>query len=67
MPPSGDLLDTLRADSQFTKFVSLIDQAGLDRDLRNTGTFTIFAPTNEVGLIDMYVLYSTWKFSLKPS
>ena len=43
----ASVYDALKADSEYSTLVSLIDEAGLTETLEGSGTFTIFAPTND--------------------
>ncbi len=42
----SNLLEVLRSQSEFTSFVSAVEQLGLDTLLSLDQTFTVFAPTN---------------------
>ena len=42
------VVDTLAADGRFVRFLGLIDRAGLTEQLRGSGPFTVFAPTDQV-------------------
>ena len=44
---TGDVMDTLGADPQFSMLVELLESSGLDTTLREAGPFTLFAPSNE--------------------
>ncbi|KFO88477.1 Transforming growth factor-beta-induced protein ig-h3, partial [Buceros rhinoceros silvestris] len=46
-PPSGTVMDVLKADHRFSTLVAAIQSAGLTENLNRPGTFTVFAPTNE--------------------
>ncbi|XP_074958980.1 transforming growth factor-beta-induced protein ig-h3 [Phalacrocorax aristotelis] len=46
-PPSGSVMDVLKADHRFSTLVAAIQSAGLTENLNRPGTFTVFAPTNE--------------------
>ncbi|XP_063784288.1 transforming growth factor-beta-induced protein ig-h3 [Pseudophryne corroboree] len=46
-PPSGNVMDVLKADNRFSTLVTAIQSAGLTETLNREGTFTVFAPTNE--------------------
>ncbi|MDJ0782935.1 MAG: fasciclin domain-containing protein [Desulfosarcinaceae bacterium] len=42
-----DIVDTAVTDGRFTTLVTALQAAGLDDDLRGTGPFTVFAPTDD--------------------
>jgi uncharacterized surface protein with fasciclin (FAS1) repeats len=42
-----DLVDTIRAEPQFSIFARAIESAGLVESLKGPGPFTVFVPTNE--------------------
>jgi transforming growth factor-beta-induced protein len=44
---SNDIMARLKADAQFSTLVGALESAGLDATLKGSGTFTVFAPTNE--------------------
>ena len=44
---TGDVMDTLAADPQFSMLVELLKSSGLDTTLREAGPFTLFAPSND--------------------
>ena len=44
---SGDVIDTLKAQGQFTTFLKLADAAGETQMLKNSQAVTIFAPTDQ--------------------
>ncbi|KAI1234088.1 hypothetical protein IHE44_0003801 [Lamprotornis superbus] len=46
-PPTGSVMDVLKADHRFSTLVAAIQSAGLTESLNRPGTFTVFAPTNE--------------------
>uniref|UniRef100_A0A8D2PPP3 Transforming growth factor-beta-induced protein ig-h3 n=1 Tax=Zosterops lateralis melanops TaxID=1220523 RepID=A0A8D2PPP3_ZOSLA len=46
-PPTGSVMDVLKADHRFSTLVAAIQSAGLTEILNRPGTFTVFAPTNE--------------------
>ncbi|KFP04328.1 Transforming growth factor-beta-induced protein ig-h3 [Calypte anna] len=46
-PPSGSVMDVLKADHRFSTLVAAIQSAGLTENLNRPGTLTVFAPTNE--------------------
>ncbi|XP_073476795.1 transforming growth factor-beta-induced protein ig-h3 [Aquarana catesbeiana] len=46
-PPSGNVMDVLKADNRFSLLVTAIQSAGLTETLNREGTFTVFAPTDE--------------------
>ncbi|KAM5172860.1 transforming growth factor-beta-induced protein ig-h3 [Mantella aurantiaca] len=46
-PPSGNVMDVLKADNRFSLLVAAIQSAGLTETLNREGTFTVFAPTDE--------------------
>uniref|UniRef100_A0A8C3EAD0 Transforming growth factor beta induced n=1 Tax=Corvus moneduloides TaxID=1196302 RepID=A0A8C3EAD0_CORMO len=46
-PPTGSVMDVLKADHRFSTLVAAIQSAGLTENLNRPGTFTVFAPTNE--------------------
>ncbi|KAM9311585.1 transforming growth factor-beta-induced protein ig-h3 [Gastrophryne carolinensis] len=46
-PPSGNVMDVLKADNRFSMLVAAIQSAGLTETLNREGTFTVFAPTDE--------------------
>ncbi|XP_068133530.1 transforming growth factor-beta-induced protein ig-h3 [Hyperolius riggenbachi] len=46
-PPSGNVMDVLKADNRFSMLVAAIQSAGLTETLNRDGTFTVFAPTDE--------------------
>jgi uncharacterized surface protein with fasciclin (FAS1) repeats len=41
-----NIADTLAADSRFSRFLELINRAGMVDNLRGAGPFTVFAPVN---------------------
>jgi uncharacterized surface protein with fasciclin (FAS1) repeats len=45
---TGTVVDTLSEDGRFVRFLDLIDRAGLMEELRGSGPFTVFAPTDQV-------------------
>ena len=45
---TGGVFDTLAADGRFIRFLDLIARAGLADPLRGDGSFTVFAPTDQV-------------------
>ncbi|XP_061419969.1 transforming growth factor-beta-induced protein ig-h3-like [Lethenteron reissneri] len=45
--PSKSIMDSLESSQHFSILVELIKAAGLKQQLSRSGTFTIFAPTNE--------------------
>jgi uncharacterized surface protein with fasciclin (FAS1) repeats len=47
MSPSKTLLENIMMDSSYTIFDAALDSTGLVETLRQSGPFTIFAPTNE--------------------
>ncbi|KAG8439191.1 hypothetical protein GDO86_005418 [Hymenochirus boettgeri] len=46
-PPTGNVMDVLKADNRFSTLVTAIQSAGLTETLNREGTFTVFAPTDE--------------------
>ncbi|XP_031428434.1 periostin [Clupea harengus] len=46
-PPESTMFDILVADGRFKIFLSLMDTAGLIELLKQTGAFTLFAPTDD--------------------
>ncbi|OCT87793.1 hypothetical protein XELAEV_18021491mg [Xenopus laevis] len=46
-PPTGNVMDVLKADNRFSMLVAAIQSAGLTETLNRDGTFTVFAPTDE--------------------
>ncbi|XP_063303502.1 transforming growth factor-beta-induced protein ig-h3 [Pelobates fuscus] len=46
-PPTGNVMDVLKADNRFSKLVAAIQTAGLTETLNREGSFTVFAPTDE--------------------
>ncbi|XP_069508704.1 transforming growth factor-beta-induced protein ig-h3 [Ambystoma mexicanum] len=46
-PPTGNVMDVLKADNRFSMLVAAIQSAGLTETLNKEGAFTLFAPTNE--------------------
>ncbi|KAE8614477.1 hypothetical protein XENTR_v10008181 [Xenopus tropicalis] len=46
-PPTGNVMDVLKADNRFSMLVAAIQSAGLTETLNREGTFTVFAPTDE--------------------
>ncbi|XP_053317919.1 transforming growth factor-beta-induced protein ig-h3 [Spea bombifrons] len=46
-PPTGNVMDVLKADNQFSMLVAAIQSAGLTETLNREGAFTVFAPTDE--------------------
>jgi uncharacterized surface protein with fasciclin (FAS1) repeats len=46
LTPTGDLLDTLKANSQFSILVKALDGSGLSSVLQRPGPFTLIAPTD---------------------
>jgi uncharacterized surface protein with fasciclin (FAS1) repeats len=44
---TGTVVDTLATDGRFVRFLDLIDRAGLMEQLRDSGPFTVFAPTDQ--------------------
>ena len=47
MSPSKSLIENIATDSSYTIFGGALDSTGLAETLRQSGPFTIFAPTNE--------------------
>ncbi|XP_076463207.1 transforming growth factor-beta-induced protein ig-h3-like [Babylonia areolata] len=47
LPPSGNVVDVLAADSNYSTLVRLLKKGGLADSLQEEGPFTLFAPTNE--------------------
>ncbi|MGB0646464.1 MAG: fasciclin domain-containing protein, partial [Bradymonadia bacterium] len=45
-PVGESVMATLRSDGQFSRFVRLLEDFGLDTILTEVGPFTVFAPTN---------------------
>ncbi|KAM9740741.1 LOW QUALITY PROTEIN: transforming growth factor-beta-induced protein ig-h3-like [Menidia menidia] len=46
-PPTGTLMDVLKADDRFSLLVGAVQTAGLTELLNQQGALTFFAPTNE--------------------
>ncbi|KAL2094259.1 hypothetical protein ACEWY4_008978 [Coilia grayii] len=46
-PPETTMFEVLVADGRFKKFLALMDTAGLIELLKQSGTYTLFAPTDE--------------------
>ncbi|XP_062392406.1 periostin [Sardina pilchardus] len=46
-PPDSTMFDVLVADGRFKIFLSLMDTAGLIELLKQTGAYTLFAPTDD--------------------
>uniref|UniRef100_A0A3B3TH94 Transforming growth factor, beta-induced n=2 Tax=Poecilia latipinna TaxID=48699 RepID=A0A3B3TH94_9TELE len=46
-PPTGTLMDVLKADERFSQLVGAIQTAGMTELLHQQGALTFFAPTNE--------------------
>lgn len=46
-PPTGTLMDVLKADDRFSQLVGAIQIAGMTELLNQQGTLTFFAPTDE--------------------
>ncbi|KAM4678600.1 transforming growth factor-beta-induced protein ig-h3 [Discoglossus pictus] len=46
-PPTGNVMDVLKADNRFSMLVAAIQTAGLTETLNRDGSFTVFAPTDE--------------------
>lgn len=44
MPPTGDILQTLESDGNFTELLQGLRKTGLDHTLQASGPFTVFAP-----------------------
>jgi uncharacterized surface protein with fasciclin (FAS1) repeats len=44
---AADILDTARAAGQFETLLAAVEAAGLEPTLRDSGPFTVFAPTDE--------------------
>jgi uncharacterized surface protein with fasciclin (FAS1) repeats len=44
---AGDIVDTVKADRSFDIFAAAVETAGFAQTLKNTGPYTVFAPTNE--------------------
>jgi len=42
-----NVMETLAADSRFSRFIELITQAGITDQLRSTASVTVFAPVNQ--------------------
>lgn len=47
IPPTGNMVDVLAADSNYSTMVRLVKIAGLADALQAPGPFTVFAPTNK--------------------
>ncbi|KAL8606510.1 hypothetical protein ACOMHN_037741 [Nucella lapillus] len=47
LPPPGNIIDVLAADSSYSILVRLLKKAGIADSLQDEGPFTLFAPTNE--------------------
>lgn len=47
IPPSGNVVDVLAADRQYSTLVRLVKIAGLADSLQGEGPFTVFAPNNK--------------------
>ena len=47
MQAHGNLMETLKANAAFSRFVDLVERAGLVHLLDGNGPYTVFAPTNE--------------------
>lgn len=47
MADNYTLADVLQKDAKFSTLITAITEAGLSNKLKETGPFTIFAPTNE--------------------
>ena len=48
MPPIGNVIDVIGADSRFSTLVKLIKEANLGDELQKQGPYTVFAPTDDV-------------------
>jgi len=46
-PPSTDILDTLARTEKYKLFLKAVAAAGFEEELRKTGPFTVFVPTDE--------------------
>ncbi|XP_029021328.1 transforming growth factor-beta-induced protein ig-h3 isoform X2 [Betta splendens] len=46
-PPTGTIMDVLKADERFSVLVGAIQAAGMTELLNKQGAFTFFAPTND--------------------
>ncbi|NP_001088707.1 transforming growth factor beta induced L homeolog precursor [Xenopus laevis] len=46
-PPTGNVMDVLKADNRFSMLVAAIQSAGLTETLNREGSFSVFAPTDE--------------------
>lgn len=44
---AADIVDTVKADRSFDIFAAALETAGFAQTLKNTGPYTVFAPTNE--------------------
>lgn len=44
---AADLYDTLQQNESFSRFIELIDAAGMEGTFRGAGPYTVFAPQNE--------------------
>lgn len=44
---AADIVDTMAKDRSFKVFAAALETAGLTQTLKNTGPYTVFAPTNE--------------------
>ena len=51
LPPAGTVVDFLAADSRYSTLVRYVKMAGLADALLGQGPFTVFAPTNSVGIL----------------
>ncbi|XP_077991404.1 transforming growth factor-beta-induced protein ig-h3-like [Glandiceps talaboti] len=47
IPPSGNILEILKADISYSRLLETLEATGLAEELDKEGALTIFAPTNE--------------------
>src|SRR5258706_11224543 len=43
---AGDIVETLRQQTAFSKFTRLLQSSGLEAELEGNGSFTVFAPSD---------------------
>lgn len=51
LPPAGNVVDVLAQDKRFSILVELLKMSKLADTLQETGPYTVFAPTDEVGIL----------------
>lgn len=52
IPPRGNVIDVLALDKKFSTLVSLLKKANVADLLQEDGPYTIFAPNNEVTIVE---------------